>query len=85
MPAQYAVSAAIIDDADKRYWLLDCSPDFKDQYQILQQHAGEKPKVRTILGASDLLVEQLPGLSRSTKGASAGAPYMYFTQTTDLT
>ena len=42
MAPQYAVSAAIIDDAQKMYWLLDCSPDFKQQYALLQQHVGEK-------------------------------------------
>ncbi|KAI3656251.1 hypothetical protein MP638_006812 [Amoeboaphelidium occidentale] len=36
---QYAVGAAIIDHDLKQVYLLDCTPDFKDQYDILEQHA----------------------------------------------
>jgi hypothetical protein len=41
MPRQFAVSAAIIDSASRQCWLLDCSPDFKDQYHALQQYLGK--------------------------------------------
>jgi pyrroloquinoline quinone biosynthesis protein B len=38
--AQYAVSLAIIDRTTDRVWLVDCSPDFREQYHILQKHIG---------------------------------------------
>jgi hypothetical protein len=40
MPRQFAVSAAIIDTVSRQCWLLDCTPDFKDQYHALQQYLG---------------------------------------------
>ncbi|WIA40540.1 hypothetical protein OEZ86_013885 [Tetradesmus obliquus] len=38
VPRQFAVSAAVIDTSTRQCWLLDCSPDFKDQYHALQQY-----------------------------------------------
>lgn len=49
MPRQFAVSAAIIDKSANTYWLLDCTPDFKDQHHLLQQHLG---KICTLTSAT---------------------------------
>ncbi len=35
MDRQYAVSAALLDDVDKTAWLLDCTPDFREQYDLV--------------------------------------------------
>jgi hypothetical protein len=40
MPRQFAVSAAVIDTASRQCWLLDCTPDFKDQHHALRQYLG---------------------------------------------
>jgi len=40
MPRQFAVSAALIDPQSSSYWLIDCTPDFKEQYHLLQQWLG---------------------------------------------
>lgn len=40
LPRQFAVSAALIDPGSKQYWLIDCTPDFKDQYHMLLQWLG---------------------------------------------
>ncbi|CAF3460726.1 unnamed protein product [Rotaria socialis] len=37
---QYAVSLAIIDRTTNQVWLIDCSPDFRAQYDLLQNHFG---------------------------------------------
>jgi hypothetical protein len=34
---QWAVSAALVDEASRRVWLLDCGPDIKQQWHMLQQ------------------------------------------------
>lgn len=39
-PQQYATSMAIISHAERCWWLLDCSPDIKHQYDMVQQQAG---------------------------------------------
>ncbi|KAF6258186.1 beta-lactamase-like protein [Scenedesmus sp. NREL 46B-D3] len=41
MPRQFAVSAAVIDAVSCQCWLLDCSPDFKDQYHALQEYLDD--------------------------------------------
>lgn len=38
--AQYAVSLAVIDRTTKQVWLIDCSPDFRAQYALLQNYFG---------------------------------------------
>lgn len=40
-PKQYAVSLAILDHASQASWLIDCGPDIKDQYHMLQELAPE--------------------------------------------
>ncbi|CAF1029553.1 unnamed protein product [Adineta steineri] len=35
---QYTVSLAIIDRTTNQIWLIDCSPDFRNQYTMLQNH-----------------------------------------------
>lgn len=35
---QYTVSLAIIDRNTNQVWLVDCSPDFRVQYAMLQKH-----------------------------------------------
>jgi pyrroloquinoline quinone biosynthesis protein B len=42
MPRQYAVSAAVVDPSSSSYWLIDCTPDFRDQYHLLQSWLGEQ-------------------------------------------
>ena len=37
---QYTVSLAIIDRSTNQVWLIDCSPDFRAQYTMLQNHFG---------------------------------------------
>jgi pyrroloquinoline quinone biosynthesis protein B len=37
---QYTVSLAIIDRITNQVWLIDCSPDFRAQYAMLQNHFG---------------------------------------------
>ena len=37
---QYTVSLAIIDRMTNQVWLIDCSPDFRAQYNLLQNHFG---------------------------------------------
>lgn len=41
-PQQYTVSLAIIDRTTYQVWLIDCSPDFRAQYAMLQEHFGLK-------------------------------------------
>lgn len=40
LPQQFAVSLAIIDRTTNQVWLIDCSPDFRSQYEILRKHMG---------------------------------------------
>ena len=40
IPQQYTVSLAIIDRTTNQVWLIDCSPDFRAQYAMLQNHFG---------------------------------------------
>lgn len=40
IPQQYTVSLAIIDRLTNQVWLIDCSPDFRAQYTLLQNHFG---------------------------------------------
>lgn len=40
MQRQFAVSAALVDAASSSVWLIDCSPDFKDQYHMLHEWLG---------------------------------------------
>lgn len=37
---QYTVSLAVIDRITNQVWLIDCSPDFRAQYTMLQNHFG---------------------------------------------
>jgi pyrroloquinoline quinone biosynthesis protein B len=37
---QYTVSLAIIDRTTKQVWLIDCSPDFRAQYAMIQDYFG---------------------------------------------
>ena len=37
---QYTVSLAIIDRNTNQVWLIDCSPDFRAQYRMLENHFG---------------------------------------------
>jgi pyrroloquinoline quinone biosynthesis protein B len=37
---QFTVSMAIIDRATNQVWLIDCSPDFRAQYTMLQDYFG---------------------------------------------
>ena len=39
---QYAVSVAIIDRMTNQVWLIDCSPDFRAQYRMIQEHLGHE-------------------------------------------
>ncbi|CAF1168285.1 unnamed protein product [Adineta ricciae] len=38
LPQQYTVSLAIIDRTTNQVWLVDCSPDARNQYSMLQNH-----------------------------------------------
>ncbi|UJR15133.1 hypothetical protein I4U23_002098 [Adineta vaga] len=40
LPQQYTVSLAIINQTTNQVWLIDCSPDFRNQYTMLQKHFG---------------------------------------------
>lgn len=37
---QFATSLAIIDRTTNQVWLIDCSPDFRSQYKLLEDHFG---------------------------------------------
>lgn len=40
MPRQFAVSAALVDPASSSVWLIDCTPDLRDQYHTLLEWLG---------------------------------------------
>lgn len=35
-PAQWAVCGALLDDISRTAWLIDCGPDIKQQWDLLQ-------------------------------------------------
>jgi pyrroloquinoline quinone biosynthesis protein B len=37
---QHTVSLAVIDRTTNQVWLIDCSPDFRAQYAMIQNHFG---------------------------------------------
>jgi len=42
MSQQYTVSMALIDRVTNQVWLIDCSPDFRAQFAMLQDHFGRE-------------------------------------------
>jgi hypothetical protein len=39
-PRQFAVSAALVDAESSSFWLLDCTPDFREQDHLLREWLG---------------------------------------------
>lgn len=39
-PRQFAVSAALVDPDSSSFWLLDCTPDFRQQDHLLRDWLG---------------------------------------------
>lgn len=66
MPRQFAVSPALVDETESKCWLIDCTPDFKDQYHLLQQWLGAARRSNAVKGG-------VGGRGGGTRGVGAGA------------
>jgi pyrroloquinoline quinone biosynthesis protein B len=45
---KYVASIAVIDESKAEVWLVDCSPDFRDQWQMVIEHCA--PKIPLLKG-----------------------------------